>query len=185
MNLILVLLCIIFLLYYFSGNIIMDEPVEAVVQLINKDLGIDGIVLLTEDLKEKNTIIKVKISGLKPNSLHGFHVHVAGDLREGCKSLCDHWNPYGGTHGGLTDSKKDRHAGDLGNLKANSKGVVNTTITDNLIKLRGKYSVMGRSIVLHDLEDDLGRGNNEESKITGNSGARIACGIIGYSKKCK
>lgn len=160
------------------------EPVEAVAQLINKDLGIDGLVLLTEDLKNKCTLIKVKVSGLKPHSIHGFHVHTAGDLREGCKSLCDHWNPYGAVHGGPGDSRKTRHVGDLGNLVANSKGIINTSLSDNLIKLRGKYSVMGRSIILHDSEDDLGRGDNQDSRITGNSGARIACGIIGYCKKC-
>lgn len=160
------------------------DPIEAVALLTNKDLGIDGIVTLSEDLDKCATVITVKITGLKPNSVHGFHIHVAGDLREGCKSLCTHWNPYDAPHGGPGDSKNNRHVGDLGNLTANSKGVVNTVIVDKLIKLRGKYSVLGRSFVLHESEDDLGRGNNEESLLTGNSGARIACGIIGYSKSC-
>jgi len=41
--------------------------------------------------------------------------------------------------------------------------------------------VIGRSCVLHRLTDDLGEGGNEESKKTGNAGARIACGVIGLS----
>lgn len=159
-----------------------NNPVKAVALLVNKDLGIDGIVTLEELLGF--TEITVKITGLKPNSIHGFHIHTAGDLREGCKSLCAHWNPYGATHGAPDDFKKHRHVGDLGNLIANNKGVVSTVILDRFIKLRGKYSVMGRSFVLHEGEDDLGRGNNAESLITGNSGGRIACGIIGYSKDC-
>ena len=69
--------------------------------------------------------------------------------------------------------------------------------TDKLIKLRGKYSIIGRSVILHDKEDDLGKGGldengnvidekvRKESLITGNAGKRIACGVIGYSKKCK
>ena len=55
-------------------------------------------------------------------------------------------------------------------------------ISDKLIKLRGKYSVIGRSIVIHDDPDDLGIGGHSDSHTTGHAGKRIACGIIGYSK---
>ena len=54
---------------------------------------------------------------------------------------------------------------------------------DNLVKLSGKYSVIGRSMIIHEDEDDLGKGGNEESLKTGNAGKRIACGIIGI-KTC-
>ena len=37
-----------------------------------------------------------------------------------------------------------------------------------------------RSLVIHVGEDDLGRGNHETSKTTGNAGDRLTCGIIGY-----
>ena len=75
--------------------------------------------------------------------------------------------------------------GDLGNIIADKNGNVSMIIKDKLVKLRGKYSVIGRSIVIHDKEDDLGRGNNKESLKTGNAGKRIACGVIGYSMKNK
>ncbi len=48
--------------------------------------------------------------------------------------------------------------------------------------LFGPYSVIGRSCVLHKKTDDLGEGGDEESKKTGNAGARIACGVIGLSE---
>jgi Cu-Zn family superoxide dismutase len=78
---------------------------------------------------------------------------------------------------------KNRHVGDLGNIKPNKDGIVNKIIRDKLVKLRGKYSVIGRSMVIHEDADDLGLVNNKESLKTGNAGKRIACGIIGYLKK--
>ena len=54
--------------------------------------------------------------------------------------------------------------------------------TDKIIKLRGKYSIIGRSVVIHEDEDDLGKGGHKDSCTTGLCSKRIACGIIGYSK---
>lgn len=41
--------------------------------------------------------------------------------------------------------------------------------------------MIGRSIVVHANVDDLGRTNHPDSKITGNAGSRLACGVIGFS----
>ena len=42
--------------------------------------------------------------------------------------------------------------------------------------------ILGRSIIIHEDEDDCGMGNFEDSKTTGHSGSRIACSLIGISK---
>lgn len=42
----------------------------------------------------------------------------------------------------------------------------------------GEYSVIGRSIMVHEGVDDLGKGGHELSPTTGNAGGRIACGEI-------
>ena len=143
---------------------------------------IKGTVVIQEDLINKNVIISVNLSGIPPG-LHGFHIHEYGDLREGCSSLCQHYNPKNKNHGGPND--KDEHVGDLGNIEANKKGIVNMKFVDKEVKLRGKYSVIGRSIVIHEDPDDLGKGNHKDSKTTGHAGKRIACGIIGISRFSK
>ena len=79
---------------------------------------------------------------------------------------------------------KERHVGDLGNIRPTREGKVEISFLDSLIKLRGPTSILGRSVVIHEDKDDLGLGLNQESKKTGNAGKRIACGVIGYSKDC-
>lgn len=126
----------------------------------------------------KEVKITINLKNIKPG-LHGFHIHETGNLEEGCTSCCAHFNPTNSTHGGPKD--KIRHTGDLGNIKANSKGECKSTFLDSKIKLRGqKFNIIGRSVVIHEKEDDLGRGGDAESLKTGNAGARIGCAVIGY-----
>lgn len=154
----------------------MKNKIEAVCVL--NENNIKGTVIFKEKL---NNIVEItaKIKGLK-EGLHGIHIHKYGDLRQGCKSTCAHYNPHNKNHGGPNDT--DRHVGDLGNIEVNSKGEGKLVLEDKLVKLRGKYSVIGRSIVIHDKEDDLGKGKFKDSKTTGHAGNRLCCGVIGYSK---
>jgi len=135
--------------------------------------------------------INVNMEGLKPG-LHGFHIHQYGDLSEGCGSLCSHYNPTNSVHG--SRNSKERHLGDLGNIIADNNGRTSMTIYDKSLSINGKYGIIGRSVVVHLDEDDIGKGgldknNNiineevhKESLKTGNAGKRICCGVIGYKK---
>lgn len=155
------------------------DNIIAIAVFTNK---IKGTVKFTEDKIQGNIIIEIHLKGLPPNSKHGFHIHEAGDLTEQCKSMCAHFNPYHKQHG--CPGMKERHVGDLGNLITNKKGEVNITITDNLIKLRGsKCNIIGRSVIVHEDEDDCGLGNFPDSLTTGHAGKRIDCAVIGYSKE--
>jgi superoxide dismutase, Cu-Zn family len=69
----------------------------------------------------------------------------------------------------------------LGNVSTDSLGVAKGTIEDKQVKLIGPESVIGRMVVVHAGEDDLGKGGNDESLKTGNAGGRAACGVIGVS----
>jgi Cu-Zn family superoxide dismutase len=145
--------------------------------------GIKGHVLFIEEPLNDVVYININISGLNKNSKHGFHVHEAGDLSEGCNSMCAHFNPFGLTHG--CPGMSIRHVGDLGNLVTDSNGNAHYSIVDDVIKLRGIANIIGRGLVIHADPDDCGRGigiKQAESLKTGNAGKRIACAVIGYSK---
>lgn len=139
---------------------------------------VKGVINFEQQVSGGLTTINIDITGV-PVGAHGFHIHEFGDLSQGCVSAGAHFNPFGKSHGDINDSEK--HIGDLGNLVANSSGIIKTTLVSD-ISLIGKYSVIGRSIMLHADIDDLGRSSHELSKTTGNSGARIACAVIGIAK---
>lgn len=157
----------------------MSAPIQAIAVFDGKK--IKGTVLLTEDLTKGVVHIDIDVKGLKKNSAHGFHVHEAGDLTDQCTSMCAHFNPYGKTHG--CPGMKERHVGDLGNLQADKDGNCQMRITDDHVKLRGtKANIIGRGLIIHEDEDDCGKGGNAASLANGNAGKRIACAVIGYSK---
>ena len=168
-----------FLIIYYLYNIMTQKPISAIA--VFTDDKIKGYVKFTENFKDNNISIELNIVGLKINSLHGFHVHEAGDLTDKCTSMCSHFNPYGLTHG--CPGMKQRHVGDLGNLHTNNKGEAKYSFFDDFIKLRGsKANILGRGLIIHEDPDDCGQGGNAESLKTGNAGKRIACAVIGYSK---
>ena len=142
---------------------------------------VKGVVEFFE--KGNKVVIKGTLKSSKyKNSYHGIHIHEAGDLTDGCASACAHFNPYGKKHGG--PKSKERHVGDLGNIKFDARGVARFRMVDPLVKLRGsKASVIGRALVVHEERDDLGRGGHADSLSTGHAGKRITCAVIGYSKK--
>jgi superoxide dismutase, Cu-Zn family len=118
-----------------------------------------------------------------PPGEHGFHIHKAGDLRgEGCKGACDHYHigapqHHGGPPGGPKGPGGQRHTGDLGNIS----GACERSFYLAGVRVEDLW---GRSVIVHADPDDYGRGGEEDSHITGHSGARIACAIIGRLKGC-
>ena len=131
--------------------------------------------------------VQANITGLTAGTEHGFHVHQYGDCSASDgTSAGGHFNPHGADHAG--PDAASRHVGDLGNIQAGPDGVAEGTIIDRLVKLSGPTSVIGRSMMIHADPDDLGRGDNSQpgppptngksSLVTGNAGARIACGEI-------
>ena len=153
---------------------------------------IKGYVLFTQN---DSTTVKVNIfiEGL-PDGNHGIHIHEKGvshvsDLTSAdcCDKLGGHFNveeswsltePNGTRHG--------KHTGDLC-LNINSKnGIATHTYFDDKISLdeEAENCILERSVVIHEDEDDLGKGlyydeeKNIQSMISGNAGFRLACAEI-------
>jgi Cu-Zn family superoxide dismutase len=109
------------------------------------------------------------IQNLTPGK-HGLHIHENGDCSApDAASAGAHFNPTHQHHGGPKTAQ--RHAGDLGNIEADASGNARLNWTGKL-SLSGNDSIIGKSLVVHEKEDDL------KTDPAGNSGARIACGVI-------
>lgn len=139
------------------------------------DSSVSGTVDFTT-LTDGSVLVRVKLTGVRPGP-HGIHIHAKGDCSapDG-SSAGGHFNPDAKEHG--APDATSHHAGDLGNVTADDKGIVQTEFINNSITLvPGPHSVIGRAVVVHARADDF------ESQPTGNSGPRIACGVIVGAKK--
>lgn len=148
----------------------VDRPTEGVALLIptRGNDGIQGYVVFRQD--DDLVHITGKVRGLTPGK-HGFHIHEFGDLRTADGSSAGgHYNPEGTEHGGPDDAK--HHAGDLGNIVADEDG---NAVIDMTSKAFEVHFVIGRAIVVHAGADDLA------SQPSGDAGARVALGVIGFS----
>ncbi|HEX7273944.1 MAG TPA: superoxide dismutase family protein [Casimicrobiaceae bacterium] len=124
--------------------------------------------------KGDKVTVTAKISGLSPGG-HGFHIHEKGDCRapDGM-SAGGHFNPTGKAHG--NPDSPDHHAGDMPMLQADASG--NASLTAELSGVSigaGSADIVGKSVIVHKDADDY------KTQPTGNSGARLACGVISKS----
>jgi superoxide dismutase, Cu-Zn family len=145
-----------------------QEVTKAAAQLESKSGSqVTGTVTFTKVGDDVQVV--ADIQNLKPGK-HGFHIHEKGDCSAAdAASAGAHFNPTQKHHGG--PMTPDHHSGDLGNLEADASGKAHLDWKGKL-SLSGTDSIIGKSIVVHEKEDDL------KTDPSGNSGARIACGAI-------
>lgn len=123
----------------------------------------------------KGIKIHIEASQLTPGT-HGFHIHENGKCDPpDFTSAGSHFNPVGKQHG--FNNPEGFHSGDLPNLEVGSDGKVTADIISEALTLEKglPHSIIkpgGTSLVIHEKADDY------KSDPSGNSGGRIACGVI-------
>ena len=134
---------------------------------------VNGTVTFTE--VADGVQVQADITGMTPGK-HGFHVHEFGDCSAvDASSAGAHFNPTDQPHAAA--DAEARHVGDMGNVEADASGTAKLDYLDHNMSLaHGQESIIGRSVVVHAKEDDL------KSQPAGDSGARVACGVIGRAK---
>ncbi|WP_062192781.1 superoxide dismutase family protein [Caldimonas taiwanensis] len=148
----------------------MGGPMAMAVLEPTRGQGASGRVMFHQ-MGEDQVMVHAMVKGLKPNAEHGFHIHDKGDCSSGDgMSAGGHFNPGGHPHGGQAGP---RHAGDMPNLRSNANGEADMRFTLSGVSIgRGAADIVGRGLIVHAEPDDY------RTQPTGNSGARIACGVI-------
>ncbi|KAJ3052615.1 hypothetical protein HK097_005981 [Rhizophlyctis rosea] len=160
----------------FALQVAHAEPQAIVVLQSASDSTVSGTAAFHPPEGE-NPLVRVDISlqNLAPNSEHGFHIHAFGDISDP-KGLATggHFNPFNTTH--ACEDSEVRHAGDIGNVKADAEGNVVVTKHVKASLIPGEPdSIFGRGVIVHEKADDC------VTQPTGNAGGRFAQGVIGYS----
>lgn len=132
---------------------------------------VQGVLRLSSTVEGVH--IEGRLTGLAPGGTHGFHVHENGDCSAAdFSSAGPHFNPDDHAHG--HPGADGSHAGDMPNVVADADGAIAVDLVAPGLTLRdgGSHDIAGRALVLHAQADDYA------SQPAGDSGARIACGVI-------
>jgi Cu-Zn family superoxide dismutase len=173
----------------------MEETIIAAASFkLSKCSTVTGFVQFRQEHFDGSVRVTILLRGLSDGN-HGIHVHDNSignlpDLENCCALLGGHFSvatafsestPNGVPHGSYLN-RGLRHTGDLCNNIYSTNGVASYEYDDELISLINGHpaNIVGRSVVVHENMDDCGFGDNNLSKITGNSGARLGCADIKY-----
>jgi Cu-Zn family superoxide dismutase len=140
-----------------------------------------GASVGTANLTQVGNVVRIVLDakGLTPG-LHGVHIHAVGKCDPpDFNSAGPHFNPTGKQHGAL--NPQGAHAGDLPNINVGADGNGRLeTATEQITLGTGTTSLWdadGSSLVVHAAPDDF------KTDPTGNSGGRVACGVITKAAK--
>jgi Cu-Zn family superoxide dismutase len=141
--------------------------------IINSKGETVGSATLTQG--PQSVTIAVEVSQLPPGK-HGIHIHAIGKCDPpDFQTAGGHFNPFSKKHG--LKNPEGSHAGDLPNLEVgpDGKGKIEATVGGLTLGKEGLAVLLdsnGTAVVIHAGPDD------EMTDPAGNSGARIACGVI-------
>jgi Cu-Zn family superoxide dismutase len=178
-------LCCVLTLSACAGSQQAEYGIERARAMIMPTSADGSDVRGTVTFNEVNGTLRITgtVSGLTPNSMHGFHLHQTGacgpadidgdGMMEPGGAAGGHWDPLNtDNHDGPNEDFSDRHAGDLGNIQANSAGVATLNMAFPTLAVTGEYGVLGLAVMVHSDRDNL------QQDPGGSAGTRIGCGVI-------
>lgn len=146
-----------------------DDPTAEAKLAPTKGNSATGTVVFTQ--RDGKVKVDAEISGLTPGQ-HGFHIHETGDCSapDG-SSAGGHFNPSAKPHG--DPNGEHHHVGDLPMLEADAGGHASLHVALDALSLKdGASNIVGKAVIIHQKPDDY------HTQPTGNSGGRVACGVI-------
>jgi superoxide dismutase, Cu-Zn family len=139
-----------------------------------------GVVRLSED--EGAVVVRASVHGLSPG-FHGFHIHAVGVCTPPFTSAGGHYNPGGTGHGA--------HAGDMLSLLVADDGTAQVRFTSDRFDVSDLFDADGSAVIVHALPDNFANiptryhshtentlGPDSATLATGDSGGRVACGVV-------
>ncbi|CEH27658.1 hypothetical protein AM501_16735 [Aneurinibacillus migulanus] len=149
-----------------NASISINKPYIHMVNAQGEEIG---HAILTEE--SGGVKVAIEVHDLKPGK-HGFHVHEKMFVKNDFKSAGGHFNPDGKKHG--MENPEGHHVGDMQNLEVKEDGTAKAEFMLERASLKqgDVHSLLGKSIIIHEGEDDL------KSDPAGNSGDRVAGGNI-------
>ncbi|WP_230657965.1 superoxide dismutase family protein [Psychrobacter sp. I-STPA10] len=153
-----------------TGNPFNQPQLKSTIQSVDGNHSNIGEMYLRQ--VDNGVQVYGQINGLQPNATYALHIHETGSCNNAGKTAGGHFNPNNTAHGNPDDINS--HAGDLPNITADANGVATMNYVKQGISvdMGADNSVYRRAFILHAGADDY------QTQPSGDSGERIACGVI-------